>query len=88
MNREEKLSHALKLAREDLWFLMNNASIEAIFRERAMHTAEFITETLGDETTFEPIKQRWFKEADFGGRAMLQNREVRSYRNGTKRAPA
>lgn len=55
------LKHALKLAREDLWFLIMHTDCCEQYAWRAGGTAEFISKTLKDKSEFEPTLQRWIK---------------------------
>lgn len=60
----DTLKHALKLAREDLWFLMMYTDCCSHYAERCASTAEFITKNLGDHKEFEPTLQTWLKGAE------------------------
>lgn len=62
LSEVDKLKHALKLAREDLWFLMMQTDCCDHYAERCASTAEFITKTLNDHKEFEPTLQRWIRE--------------------------
>lgn len=64
MSKLDQLTHALKLAREDLWFLMCNVPVPEQFIWRTAATAEFITQNLGDSLDFNKYRDRWLQEGE------------------------
>lgn len=53
---------ALKLARSDLWFLLNHCEVPEAYIWRCAATAEYISNILDDKASFEPTLQRWLSE--------------------------
>ena len=67
----DQQKNALKMAREDLWFLNMESGIHISWRWRTLATAEYITKALGDSADFENTLGRWFAEGPTYGTACL-----------------
>jgi len=65
MKPAEDLAHALKLAREDIWFLLLNTEdeIPPCYIWRVLGSTEFITKNLEDRETFDPVRDKWIDAA-------------------------
>lgn len=63
MDEVYKLKHALNLAREDLWFLLNYIeNLPEPYLWRATGTALFATQAMGDAKTFNLHRDKWITE--------------------------
>lgn len=73
MNKIEQLRHALNLAREDLWFLMNVVEdLSEHYISRAAATAEFATKILDDRAQFDVHRNRWINTESVNTRKIWQ----------------